>query len=139
MNIYNHVFHFFVVIFCAYAIFRGGYWEYWGAGIFTVAVTVQIIWGMFSVSGGWYDTRFGVLLVDLVVLLALLYVALKSDRFWPLWCTGFHIVAVATHMAAAIGSKIIPWAYAISAGFWAYPMLIVLAIGAHENADRKAS
>ena len=71
--------------------------------------------------------------IDLVALLALTVLTLKSDRFWPMWATAFHLLAVTVHGATMVDPKITPWAFATGAIFWAYPMLLALAIGSCEN------
>lgn len=75
-------------------------------------------------------TALGILAVDAVVLVAFLYLVLKTDRFWPLWACGFHLVGVATHLATLSHPDIVPLAYKLVRGAWAYPMLaaIVLAV-----------
>ncbi len=71
--------------------------------------------------------------IDIVALLALIYLAIKSDRFWPMWAAAFHLLAVTIHTAMMVAPQITPWAFATGAVFWAYPMLLALAIGSREH------
>jgi hypothetical protein len=76
------------------------------------------------------SSELGVLAVDLVVLAALIVLTLRSPRIWPIWATGFHLVAVGTHLVMLTDSQILPRAYALAQGFWAYPMMVATVIGA---------
>ena len=71
--------------------------------------------------------------IDIVVLLAFIHLTLKSDRFWPMWVTAFQLLAVTIHTIVMVVPQITPWAFATGAVFWAYPMLLTLAIGSCEH------
>lgn len=83
----------------------------------------------------WTSPEIGILGVDLLVLFALVILSLTSDRFWPLWMTGIQLTSVAIHFAAMVEISIVPRAYALAQGFWAYPMLGILLIGTR-NVER---
>lgn len=74
-----------------------------------------------------------ILLVDLLLLLFLLFVASRTDRFWPLWTTGFHLIGVLTNVAMLVNPSVVPRAYALAQGFWAYPALLALCLGVHKR------
>ncbi|MEP2989962.1 MAG: hypothetical protein ABJN60_00255 [Parasphingorhabdus sp.] len=80
----------------------------------------------------WTGLETGIFVVDVIFLFALIHLTVVSDRFWPMWATGFHLLAVAVHTAMVVAPEVTPWAFATGAAFWAYPMLLALAIGAHE-------
>jgi len=44
------------------------------------------------------NVDYSVLTVDSVLLLVMFAVALKSDRWWPLFCTAFHLISVGIHV-----------------------------------------
>ncbi|AMO72529.1 hypothetical protein AZE99_12320 [Sphingorhabdus sp. M41] len=75
----------------------------------------------------------GIFGIDIVGLLALIYLTLKSDRFWPMWASAFQLLAVTIHTAMMVAPQITPWAFGTGAVFWAYPMLLALAIGSLEQ------
>ncbi|QJB69268.1 hypothetical protein [Parasphingorhabdus halotolerans] len=121
----------FLIIVCGYAIKRGHREEYIGAAImFAGSVATGIVARVFGTA--WSHREYGILGVDLLALLALIYVMIRSDRFWPIWATAFHLLAVTIHVAMMVAPEITPWAFATGAGFWAYPMLLALAIGTNE-------
>jgi hypothetical protein len=74
-------------------------------------------------------TETGILVIDFALLLGLIIIALRSDRFWPMWAAGFQIVAVMVHIASMIETGDFAWAYAVGLIFWTYPVLIALGVG----------
>jgi hypothetical protein len=71
----------------------------------------------------------GLALVDLGVLAGFVTVALTSQRFWPLWVAGFQLTTAFGHGLKAIDANLLPQAYGAALQFWAYPILIILAVG----------
>lgn len=94
------------------------------------SIITYIIATMFKIS--WTGLEIGIFIVDLVALAALIHLTIISDRFWPMWSTAFHLLAVIVHAAILVAPDVTPWAFATGATFWAYPMLLALAIGANE-------
>lgn len=70
-----------------------------------------------------------VMLVDIAVFAGFLLVALRSDRFWPLWVAGLQLTTMMGHVLKAIDSELLPRAYGAALNFWAYPIVLILAIG----------
>lgn len=105
-----------------------------------VAATIlTIVAGSFKPA--WDEPQTGIFLVDLMMLAALVNLALYSDRFWPIWVTSFHLIAVTIHLATAVDRSVGALAYANAAEFWAYPMLVTLAYGTwnHRRLIRKGN
>jgi hypothetical protein len=75
------------------------------------------------------SVELGIVLVDMVMLVALFLLAMTSTRFWPLWATSFHCAGVTTHLAASMSENALTNAYALLQGFWAYPVLFTLFLG----------
>ena len=86
------------LLLCAvYASANGGRTGKAGSAIFVVASVLTVAAARMHPS--WAGTSLGLFAVDAGCLLALLILALASNRFWPIWALGFQIVAVATHLA----------------------------------------
>jgi hypothetical protein len=122
---------------CGYAAWRGGSPERVGAAIFVAAVVFTRI----AVSGA--ATRYssieaGILVVDTLTLAALLVLALRANRFWPLWVTALHVIGTAAHAVKLVDPTVIRWAYAFALAFWSYPMLFLLVIGTWNHQRRLA-
>lgn len=114
-----------VVSTCLYALWRGGAPERIGAAIF-------IIGGLLSAAAisarpvRFLSIESGVLAVDLAMLAAFVVLALRAERFWPIWMTALHIVSTAGHAVKAVDPAMIRLGYAFAMAFWAYPMLLLL-------------
>jgi len=64
-------------------------------------------------------------------------VALRSDRFWPLWVAGLQLTISMSHVLKAIQPDLLPLAYAAAERFWSYPTLLILFIGAWRQHQRR--
>ena len=113
---------------CGYALWRGQRDERIVAGICLVASVASFL----SLTQ-WHDrysnVEYRLLLVDIVTLASFVAVALQSKRFWPLWVAGLQLTTSMGHMLKAIDSSLIPVAYGAALRMWAYPILIILAVG----------
>jgi hypothetical protein len=89
-----------------------------------------------SMSGGYSSVESGIFAVDVACLAAFTYAALISDRFWPLWVSGFQLTTIFGHVFKAIDSELLPLAYAAALRFWGYPILIMLAVGVWRQQKR---
>jgi len=76
------------------------------------------------------------LAVDLLTLGAFTFVALRSDRFWPLWISGLQLTTSIAHVLKAIDPELVPIAYAAAGRFWSYPILLILAVGTWRTSRR---
>jgi hypothetical protein len=86
--------------------------------------------GLRSQLGGGYESfETGVFVVDVLDLLVFTYAALISNRFWPLWVSGFQLTTSFGHVFKVIDPDLMPFAYAAALRFWGYPILIILAVG----------
>ena len=74
------------------------------------------------------DMEFGVMAVDVSLFGLFLFIALRSQRFWPLWVAGFHLVTVSAHAIKAMKIDLIPTAYALAVQFWSYPVLLCIGV-----------
>lgn len=68
-------------------------------------------------------------LVDLMVFVAFLAIALRSDRFWPLWVAGLQLTATAVHLLKLARPDLMPFVVGAALAFWSYPILVVIAVG----------
>lgn len=74
------------------------------------------------------EVEIGILVVDLAVLGAFVGVALRSERFWPLWVSGLQLTSTVPHLLKLIDPGLMPFAYAAAETIWSYPILIILAV-----------
>src|SRR5215213_616875 len=108
-----------------YAFLRGRSDERMAAATCILATFATNI--VYSPSGSYAGVEIGVLLVDLGALAAFLFLALRSDRFWPLWVAGLQLATVGAHVVKAVQLDLMPQAYAAAARFWVYPIFLIIA------------
>jgi hypothetical protein len=109
---------------CGYALLRGK----WDARI-VAAVCVIANFASYAVVSKYASVETGVLIIDLLTFLAFTFVALRSDRFWPLWISGLQLTTSLGHLLKGLETDLVPIAYAAALRFWSYPILIILAVG----------
>ena len=127
MDFVTILFNLMLLLCAAYASIFGGRTGRAGSLIFVGATILTIV--AFNANPSWQSTSYGIFAVDLACLLALLALALKSNRYWPIWATGFQAAAVATHLATLFAEDTVPDAYRALLSFWSIPILLVMVLG----------
>ena len=131
----------FLVVTCGYALWRGRKYERLSAAICIIA-TILSAFGFYVMRRFHPIDYSGVqtsdLIVDSLVLVSFIFIALRSDRFWPLWVAGLQLTISMSHLFKAIDPNLLPMAYAAAERFWSYPTLLIIAIGAWRQHRRYA-
>ena len=78
----------------------------------------------------------GLLLIDATLLAILMLVAVRANRYWPMWLAALQLVAIGVHGVRAYDPHILPIVYARIVGEIAYPMLALLVIGTVRHHSR---
>ena len=94
---------------------------------------------VYSPTGSYVGVERGVLLVDLGALAAFIFLALRSDRFCPLWVAGLQLTTVIAHALKGIQLDLMPQAYAAAARFWVYPIFLIIVVGTFRSARKRAT
>lgn len=90
-----------------------------------------------SIDARFEDVEVGVFMVDVSLLILLIAVALRSNRFWPLWIAGLHLTGVFAHFAKLLRFDLMPAAYAIATQFWSYPIMLILMVAVWRAQQRR--
>jgi hypothetical protein len=69
------------------------------------------------------------LLIDVVTFALFCLIALRADRFWPIWASALLGLGLLGHLARAAEPDLFWWAYAVSLTIWSYPILALIALG----------
>jgi hypothetical protein len=123
---------------CGYALWRGRKYERIAAVVFIGATVVSIILRS-PLQDRYHGVEMSDLVIDSAVLMAVVAIALVSDRFWPLWVAGLQLVDSMSHLLKAIDAELLPTVYGAAERFWSYPILIILFIGAWRQHRRHAN
>lgn len=120
---------------CLYALWRGGPDERIVA-VTCLAGTVATLLAISPLHGRYSGVEQGLMLVDLAVLAGFILVALRSDRFWPLWVAGLQLTTSIGHLLKGIDQELLPRAYGAALQFWSYPILVILVVGTYRRHRR---
>jgi hypothetical protein len=123
---------------------------YQWASLIMLAITVVVgLWrggspervGAVAMVGAWFGTvlvqnslqrwglQTGVMLVDAALLAVLLYLALKTDRWWPMWASGFQAMNVMLHLAVLADAKVWGYSYFVAGAIFSYLVMLSLFLG----------
>jgi hypothetical protein len=119
----------------AYVSVNGGRTGKAGSAIFILATMLSA--AAVQMNPSWAGTSLGLFAVDAGCLLALLILALMSNRFWPIWALGFQTAAVATHLATLSIPDAVPKSLQALLSFWTIPILWVMVAGTHKDLQYK--
>lgn len=123
------------LISCGYAVAFGGKPGRWAAFLIVAASILTVVAAHMGRAWGQLETaRF---VVDVMLLVALYVLMVLSRRFWPIWMTGFHLIAVTTHVSVIIAPGVTPQIYRALESLWAIPVLLALLAGV--ELDRRAA
>lgn len=126
-----------LLLICAYAFWRGQAEERIAAAA-CLAATIVTVLDIAPVGLRYRSIDPAQLAIDGAMLLTFVAIALRSDRFWPLWVAGLQLTMSFSHLMKAIDANLIPRVYAAAAVLWSYPILFIILIGtwrAHRRRD----
>jgi hypothetical protein len=122
---------------CLYAGLRGAAPERIAAAIIAVG-SILTYAVMPTAATSYNDVRLDAFLIDLACLVGFLILALRAERYWPLWVTALQIIEIAGHGVKLADPDVIRRAFAFALAFWSYPMLLLIALGTWRHQVRLA-
>ena len=128
----------FLLATCGYALWRGHKYERLCASL-CIAATILSIAGhlvMRRYRPDYSGVEISDLVIDASMLAAFTMVALRSDRFWPLWVAGLQLTISISHLFKAAKPDLLPMAYGAAERFWSYPILAILFVAAWRQRQR---
>jgi len=121
---------------CGYAFWRGRTDERWAAAICLTASVISVA-VLGPVRLRYSGVEIGVFAVDAITFLGFTSIALRSERFWPLWISGLQLTTSMGHLFKMIDANLLPIAYGAALRLWSYPILIILAVGTWRASQRE--
>jgi hypothetical protein len=113
------------MVVCALAVWRGRDDERLSAA----AVLADWALSIFAFRVG-EVTQWGILIVDTGQFAVLLWISMRSRRFWPLFAAAFGLLQLVTHLAHAIDPVVSGWSYQTASLIWSYMLLFSVGYGA---------
>lgn len=81
-------------------------------------------------TSDWFDPQWLLFAVDILLFGMLLWFALRTDRYWPMWAAAFQGLGVIMHVTMLADPRIVPRAYMSAAGMWSYLVVLAVVAGA---------
>lgn len=127
MSYYVLLFWLLLPVVAVLAMVRGGRPERIGAVLYIGAAILTLVWRTQG-HQRWVRIESGVLVIDALLLAAMLVLALRSDRWWPMIATAFLTLSMLAHLAKAMDPNFSRLAYALMAGASSYPVVVTLLV-----------
>ena len=125
-----------LVVVCAYAFAAGRTDERRVAAI-CITASVASMAAISPLTSRYSHLEAGVFIVDLATFVGFTIVALRSERFWPLWIAGFQLTTLMSHGFMLGHVDLMPHAYAAAARVWVYPIFLIIVIGTWRGVRRR--
>ena len=125
-----------LLLVCGYAFLRGRGDERFAATVCVVASLASVI-VVAPLNARFQGVELGILLTDGLTLVAFTILALRTDRFWPLWIAGLQLTTLISHALKAIELDLMPQAYAAAARLGVYPIFLIIVIGTWRGHRRR--
>ena len=120
------LFNSFLLIGSVIAVLFGGSLERKFVG-FLLFCTLSTV--LFNAEFGRDAARFGITSVDIAILVAVVSIAFRHNRYWPLWFAGLHSITVLSDLLLPLFPNDYSAYFIAFSGFWALPAMLVMAVG----------
>ena len=123
-----NIFRILLVLVVLYAFLKGGREERF-AGALCLAGAILSKVAVSPLAERYGEMEMGVLLVDVSLFVGFVAIALRSERFWPLWIAGLQLTTIVGHFLKIVNDELFYRSYGAAIGVWSYPILLILLIG----------
>lgn len=123
------------ILFLAILLSTSGYALIWGGAPERLASLILLTGAVGSVlTARPFEMRFrgiepGILLCDMLVFAALLIVALRSTRFWPIWIAGLLGSELFVDILRSVVPHVVPVVFMLAIDLWSWAIQIILFAG----------
>lgn len=122
------------ILTCGFAALFGGRDGRWFAVVFFASTLLTM---PALLVGSWQKTQLWLAMVDTGLLIALIWLMLRSSSYWPIWAAASQLLTVLTHAVTLLLHNFVDKIYESLSTVWVIPLLLVTLIGI--ELDRKAS
>lgn len=118
-----------------FAFWKGGPPERIMASMLLVAFVASVYIGAQG-QDDFITIAIPILMVDGMLFAGMVGLALKADRYWPLWIAGIHATTLTTHLIKALNPSLLPTVYALAAALSSFPIMIILVVATFRHQER---
>ena len=112
------------VLVCGFAIWKGDRWARFGAAIYLAGwIATPFVQIRDPLSPEW-----GVMIIDAVVMILLVWVSLKARRLWSVFAAACQMMAVASHVVSIIDLRIYIATVVVGLTVLSYGVLVALLV-----------
>lgn len=119
-----------------YALWVGGAPERIGATVYALSVAATFLIVPTAAHPPWINLEVGAFIIDATTFVAFIFIALRANRYWPLWVAALLGIGVLGHIAKLMIPDTFWRAYAFVLAFWSYPILAMMVVGAFRHRQR---
>lgn len=127
---------YYIVLFTTVAVAMryGGALERWAA---YTALIASVLTSAVTPFPTWTDIELNIFVIDVLVLLSFWFIALKTQRFWPYWITGWQLIAIFGHVQKMMFTEILARPYSLLSIYIAYPILFLIIYASGSSGRRR--
>lgn len=116
---------------CLYALWRGRFPER------VTAIALMLAWIATQAvnSRSSVDPEYGMLAVDLILMVVLVGLALLSGRRWLMAACACHLLTLGDHVAMIMDMRILTYAYRTVMVIWGYAVILTMVLGVWFEAE----
>ena len=123
-----NIFRILLILVVLYAFIKGGREErIVGALCLGGAILSKLV--VSPLTDRYGEMELGVMAVDVCLFAGFVAIALRSERFWPLWVAGLQLTTIVGHAMKALDEELFYRSYGAAIGVWSYPILVILLVG----------
>ncbi|WP_188237398.1 hypothetical protein [Sphingopyxis sp. LK2115] len=123
-----------LLITVAVAVRHGGPFERWAAYTALIASVLTTVVTPFPT---WTNIEVNIFIIDVLVLLSFWFIALRTQRFWPYWITGWQLIAIFGHIQKLMFVEILARPYSLLSVYISYPILLLIIYASGSSGRRK--
>ena len=115
-----------VVLICAFAFLKGDEPERVAAGTYVLGWFASLL---SQDEANLYNVQWGVFGIDVVMLVVLGALVWKSRRVWPVWAAGCQLIVVTSHIVSVVDLRPSIIAFLTVINLAGYGVLVAIAVG----------
>lgn len=119
-----------------YSIWRGGSPERVAAMLLLAALVASTSAGVFHLPGRFTSVPSTLALTDFLLTIALVILAVKANRLWPIPMAACQLITFLAHVAKLVEPQMFAGGYALLITIWAWPIVGILMFGVYCHRKR---